>query len=114
MTYTLYGLKNCDMCRKAVKALEGVGKKVTFVDIRGEGVDARKIEDWADEAGWDTLLNKRSTTWRKLSEADKTDIDEEKAVKLMAAHRALIKRPVVQWGNEIFVGWGTDTQDALL
>ena len=114
MSYTLYGLKNCDTCRKALNALEAAGKKVAFVDIRGDDVDQHDIETWLLEVEWETLLNKRSTTWRKLSDAKKKNIDEAKAVKLMAANRTLIKRPVIKWGDEIFVGWGKNTQEALI
>ena len=114
MSYTLYGLKNCDTCRKAKKALEAAGKDVTFVDIRGDDVSAREIAFWADEAGWDILLNTRSTTWRGLTENEKADMDEDKALTLMNKHRALIKRPVIVWGREVFVSWSKEVQSALL
>lgn len=114
MTYTLYGLKNCDTCRKAIKAIEAAGKSVEFVDIRGEDVTDRDILRWSDEAGWEALLNTRSTTWRKLTAAQKKDVDEDKALRLMNKHRALIKRPVIAWGEEVFVGWKADVQDTLL
>lgn len=114
MTVTLYGLKNCDTCRKAKKALEAAGKTVTFVDIRGDAVTDRNILRWMDEAGQDVLLNTRSTTWRGLSDRVKKDVDEDKALKLLNKHRALIKRPVIEWGQEVFVGWKADVQDVLL
>jgi len=114
MTVTLYGLKTCDTCRKAKKALEAAGKTVTFVDIRGDDVTDRDILRWADDAGWETLLNTRSTTWRGLSDRVKKDVDEDKALKLMNKHRALMKRPVIEWGQEVFTGWKKDVQDALL
>ncbi len=114
MTVTLYGLKTCDTCRKAKKALEAAGKTVSFVDVRGEAVTDRDILRWADDAGWETLLNTRSTTWRGLSDRVKKDVDEDKALRLMNKHRALIKRPVIEWGQEVFIGWKQDVQDALM
>jgi len=114
MTVTLYGLKTCDTCRKAKKALEAAGKTVSFVDMRGEAVTDRDILRWADDAGWEALLNTRSTTWRGLSDRVKKDVDEDKALRLMNKHRALIKRPVIEWGQEVFTGWKQDVQDALM
>ena len=114
MSYKLYGLKNCDTCRKAVKALEAAGQSVEFFDIRSEDVTDRAILFWADEAGWDILLNTRSTTWRGLTARQKADMDEDKALKLMEKHRALIKRPVIVWGKEVFVSWSKEVQETLL
>ena len=114
MTVKLYGLKTCDTCRKAIKALEAAGKSVTFVDVRSDDVTDRDILRWSDEVGYDTLLNTRSTTWRGLSDYMKKDVDEDKALKLLNKHRALIKRPVIEWGQEVFVGWKADVQDVLL
>jgi arsenate reductase len=114
MTFKIYGLKNCDTCRKAKKALEAAGKTVEFVDIRGKDTTDRDILRWRDDAGWETLLNTRSTTWRGLTTRQKSKMDEDKALKLMEKHRALIKRPVIEWGQEVFIGWKKDVQEALL
>lgn len=114
MSYKLYGLKNCDTCRKAKKALEAAGKHVEFIDIRADAVTDRDILFWSDEAGWEVLLNTRSTTWRGLTVRQKADMDEDKALKLMNKHRALIKRPVIVWGKEVFVSWSKAVQDVLL
>lgn len=114
MTITVYGLKNCDSCRKAIKALEAAGKSVSFVDIRSEAVTARDISNWADDAGWEALLNTRSTTWRGLTNEQKADKHEDMALELMSEHRALIKRPVIEWGRETFVSWSAEVQAVLI
>lgn len=114
MPLTLHGLKNCDTCRKAVKALEAAGRNVKFHDVRADGVTKTQIETWAKAVGWEALLNTRSTTWRGLADKDKAGVDRKKAVALMAAHPTLIKRPVIEAGGAIYVGWTKDVQDALL
>ncbi len=113
MGVTLYGLKACDTCRKAIKALEAAGDAVTFHDVRADGVSKGQLSGWAKSVGWETLLNTRSTTWRSLDDAEKTRVDEGKALALMLEHPALIKRPVIVVGKETYVGWTKDTQAAL-
>lgn len=110
----LYGLKNCDTCRNAMKALNAAGRDVRFHDVRADGLSSSQLSRWAKAAGWEALLNTRSTTWRRLSEADKKDLNEKKSLALMAAHPALIKRPVIEYKNKVHVGWTKDIQDALL
>lgn len=106
----LYGLKNCDTCKKALKALEAAGKTVEFIDIRKEAdLDAR-LPVWLAAAGAEMLVNRRSTTWRGLSE-------EERAVDpqaLLTAHPTLVKRPVIEAGQAVHVGWQRPVQAALL
>lgn len=110
----LYGLKTCDTCKKALRALEDSGRKVAVTDVRAAGLTKKEIAGWAKSVGWEKLLNKSSTTWRGLKEADKEDIDEKKAVALMAEHPALIKRPVIKRGDtEVYVGWSKDVQQKL-
>ena len=109
MSLTLYGLKNCDTCKKALKALEAAGKAVTFVDIRAEADLAALLPGWLDSAGPDRLINRRSTTWRTLSEAERAG----DPLALLSAHPTLIKRPVIVADDAIFVGWAKDTQAAL-
>lgn len=106
----LYGLKNCDTCKKALKALEGAGKRVTFIDIRDETDLPVKVPTWLVEAGADKLVNKRSTTWRTLSDKDK----EGDPLPLLIEHPTLIKRPVIERGKSVFVGWGKDVEDELI
>lgn len=106
MAMVLYGLKNCDTCKKALAALEGAGADVAFVDIRAEADLAAKLPAWLAAAGDDKLVNRRSTTWRQLPDADKARADGGEAVALLADNPTLIKRPVIERGDEVFVGWG--------
>lgn len=111
----VYGLKNCDTCRKVRKELDAAKVAYAFRDVRDDGVTKAQVARWAKKAGWETLLNKSSTTWRGLSDADKTGVTEAKAIALMAANPTLIKRPVIERGDtEVFVGWSRETQSALL
>lgn len=113
MSLKLYGLKNCDTCRKALKALGAAGVEHTFVDVRADGVSAQQIAAWANAVGWEKLLNTKSTTWRGLGEAEKTEMDEAKAVALMSEHTTLIKRPVIEANGSVTVGWTADVQAGL-
>ncbi|MEO0883926.1 MAG: ArsC/Spx/MgsR family protein [Pseudomonadota bacterium] len=109
MPLTLYGLKNCDTCKKALKALDAAGLPVTFVDIRADADLANKVPSWLAAVGADKLVNKRSTTWRGLSEAEREgDTDA-----LLIANATLIKRPVIESGQTIHVGWTKDIEAAL-
>ncbi len=102
---TLSGIPNCDTVKKARTWLDGRGVDYRFHDFKKEGVTAAELEKWADAAGWEVLLNKRGTTFRGLSDADKEDIDRAKAIRLMEAHPSLIKRPVVSDGTRVTVGF---------
>ncbi len=110
----LFGLKNCDTCRKALKALAAAGREPDFHDVRVDGVTKAYLTKWAKAAGWEKLLNTRSTTWRGLSDKDKANVDEKKAIALMEAHPALIKRPVIEADGAVTVGWTKDVQDTVL
>jgi Spx/MgsR family transcriptional regulator len=111
----ILGLKTCDTCRKARKALDNSGVDYAFHDVRESGVTKAQVARWAKKVGWDTLLNKSSTTWRGLVDADKTGLTEAKAIALMTAHPTLMKRPIIERGDtEVFVGWSKETQAALL
>lgn len=102
----VYGLKSCDTCRKARKELDAAGVSYAFHDVREDGVTKAEIAKWAKAAGWETLLNKASATWRGLPEDQKTGLTEAKAVALMAANPALIKRPLIVRGDtEVHAGW---------
>ena len=113
MALTLYGLKNCDTCRKALRFLKDEGLEHDFVDVRADGVSGDQIAGWAEQAGWEILLNRRGTTWRGLGEADKADVDAAKAVRLMTAHPALIKRPVIEHNGKVHVGFSDETKKLL-
>jgi len=100
-----YGIPNCDTVKKARTWLEARGIEYTFHDYKKEGADPAKLTAWIDAAGLDAVLNRRGTTFRKLSDADKVDIDAAKAVRLMAEHPSLIKRPVVELDGGVLVGF---------
>ena len=108
----LYGLKNCDTCKKAMKALDAAGQNYTFVDIRAEADVASLAPQWLKQVDPARLINTRSTTWRQLDEAQRARAESDPAG-LLAANPTLVKRPVITRGNEVFVGWTKDVQAAL-
>lgn len=110
---TVYGIPNCDTIKKARTWLEGAGIAYRFHDYRKDGVNAAMIDAWAQELGWEALLNRRGTTWRGLPAAETADVDHDKAVALMAAHPALIKRPLFDLGSERLVGFTPGVQARL-
>lgn len=110
MSLTLYGLKNCDTCKKALKALEAVGKAGQFVDIRAEADLATLLPGWLNAVGAETLVNRRSTTWRNLSDAERA----RDPLALLTDNPTLIKRPVIDAAGTVHVGWTKGVQSALL
>ncbi len=114
MSLTIYHLKTCDTCRKAIKALEAAGHIGEYIDVRADGVPAQTLARIEQAVGWSALLNTRSTTWRGLSEEQKSDMDKDKALALLAAYPTLMKRPVIDTGEQITVGWTKDVQAALI
>ncbi len=110
---TVYGLKNCDSCKKAVSALTAAGLAHTFVDIREEADRVVKVPDWLDAVGAKVLVNTRSTTWRNMAEEDR-EIAAEDPAGVLIANPTLIKRPVIEAGSTVLVGWSTTSLDALL
>ncbi len=113
MALTVYGLKNCDTCRKALKHLNEAAIDHRFVDIRTGGVTRDQISQWAAAAGWEILLNRRGTTWRGLADGQKADVDADKAISLMAEHPALIKRPVIVKESDVLVGFSDEVRTAI-
>lgn len=109
----MYGLKNCDTCRNARKWMDAEGIAHEFLDVRADGITETDVARWANAVGVEVLLNRRGTTWRGLSDADKAKGEGTDAVALMAAHPALIKRPVFEEDGKIFVGF-TDAVKAKL
>jgi Spx/MgsR family transcriptional regulator len=101
----IYGIKNCDTIRKARKWLTAHKIEYEFHDFRSEGINPIQLRAWAAEAGWQKLLNKRSTTWRNLPDETKTAIDETLAIFLMEENPTLIKRPVLEMSAGILVGF---------
>ena len=105
MSLQFYGIPNCDTVKKARAWLDARGIGYVFHDYKKEGADLLKLSAWSDEAGWETLLNRRGTTFRALPDADKAHIDRAKAIRLMQAHPSLIKRPVVEHAGGVLVGF---------
>lgn len=105
MTITLYGIPNCDTVKKARAWLDGHGVAFAFHDYKKAGIDAARLKAWAGEAGWEALLNRAGTTFRKLPDADKAGLDEAKAIALMLAQPGMIKRPVVSGAGSLLVGF---------
>ncbi len=106
MTITIYGIRNCDTMKKARAWLDGHGVKYSFHDYKVAGIDRIHLEKWIKKAGWETVLNRAGTTFRKLPDADKAGLDAEKAVALMLAHPSAIRRPVLEFGGgKILVGF---------
>ena len=105
---TIYGIKNCDTMKKARAWLDDRGVAYGFHDYKSVGVDRGTLERWARATGWETLLNRAGTTFRKLPEAAKQDMDERKAIKLMLEQPSMIKRPVLDLGGKLLVGFKPD------
>jgi arsenate reductase (glutaredoxin) len=114
MGVTIYGIKNCDTMKKARAWLEGHGVAYSFHDYKASGIDRRRLEAWTREVGWETLLNRAGTTFRNLSETDKNGLSETKAIALMLAQPSMIKRPVLDLGDRILVGFKPETYGAAL
>jgi arsenate reductase len=109
----MYGIKNCDTIKKARAWLDAHGLAYTFHDYKASGIDAATLRRWAVEVGWEALLNRAGTTFRALSDSDKAGIDEAKAIALMVANPSMIKRPVLESGNRLLVGFKPDIYLAL-
>jgi Spx/MgsR family transcriptional regulator len=95
MTVKIYGIKNCDTMKKAFDWLKANDISYDFHDYRVEGIDAATVRDWSSQVGWEKVLNKASTTFKDLPQADKADLDEEKAIALMIREPTMIKRPAL-------------------
>lgn len=114
MTIELYGLKNCDGCRKALKALAARGDETSFHDIR-DPANTSKVVAWIGATDDPlTFVNKRSTTWRTLDDGDKIDLDSARALALLGKHPTLIKRPVLRIGSTTLMGYNETDIDAAL
>ena len=102
---TIYGIKNCDTMKKARAWLDDRGVAYTFHDYKTAGVERAMLERWARATGWETLLNRAGTTFRKLPDKDKEALTEKKAIALMLAQPSMIKRPVLDIGGKLLVGF---------
>jgi arsenate reductase len=113
MAATLYGIKNCDTMKKAWTWLDSHGVAYDFHDYKKAGIDRATLEGWVKQLGWEVLLNRSGTTFKKLAEADKQGIDAAKAVDLMLAQPSMIKRPVLAKDGKLYVGFKADTYAEL-
>jgi arsenate reductase len=105
---TIYGIKNCDTMKKARAWLDGRGVTYDFHDYKTAGIASDKLKQWSDEVGWETLLNRAGTTFRKLSDSDREGLNEKKALALMLAQPSMIKRPVLELGGKLLVGFNPE------
>jgi arsenate reductase len=113
MKATLHGIRNCDTMKKARAWLESHGIEYGFHDYKTEGIDRPTLESWVKQAGWEVLLNRAGTTFRALPESKKTGLDAEKAVALMLEQPSMIKRPVVERGRILLVGFSPEKYAVL-
>jgi Spx/MgsR family transcriptional regulator len=115
MPITLYGIKNCDTMKKARAWLDKAGVDYVFHDYKSAGIERGKLERWCKQAGWETVLNRAGTTFKKLPDKDKAGLTENKAVALMLAQPSMIKRPVLELpGGKLLVGFKPEQYGAAL
>ncbi|UZK66131.1 ArsC family reductase [Sphingomonas sp. M1-B02] len=114
MPLTLYGIKNCDTIKKARAWLDANAIAYDFHDYKVAGVDPARLEHWVAAEGWEKILNRAGTTFRKLPDADKQELDAGKAIKLMLAQPSMIKRPVVEHDGGLLIGFAPDRYAAAL
>jgi arsenate reductase len=110
---TIYGIKNCDTMKKARAWLDGHKLTYSFHDYKASGIDKLTLEGWARKVGWEVLLNRAGTTFKKLSDAYKENITEKKAIALMLAQPSMIKRPVLDAKGKLTVGFKPEAYKAL-
>jgi arsenate reductase len=108
VSVTVHGIKACDTMKKARAWLEAHGITYAFHDYKTAGIDEKRLREWASVVGWEALLNRGGTTFRKLPDAAKANLDEDKAVALMLAQPSMIKRPVVQAADRLLVGFNPE------
>jgi len=114
MAITIYGIKNCDTMKKARAVLDRRKVDYVFHDYKTEGIARDRLEGWAKKSGWETLLNRAGTTFRKLSDKDKEGLNEKKAIALMLAQPSMIKRPVLELpGGKLLVGFKAQEYDKV-
>ena len=113
MTATLFGIKNCDTMKKARTWLDNQGVAYEFHDYKAKGIDREHLDKWIKAAGWEVVLNRAGTTFKKLDDAQKADLNAEKAIELMLAQPSMIKRPVLEANGKITVGFKPETYETL-
>ena len=109
----IYGIRNCDTCRTAWKWLESHDIEYEFIDIRQDGLDEKLVRRWQKAVGWETLLNKRSVTWRKIPPFDREELDENSACELILNFPTVMKRPVLASGKRIILGFDESSYSEL-
>ena len=115
MAITIYGIKNCDTMKKARAWLDSHGVAYVFHDYKTAGIDREGLEAWSGEVGWETLLNRAGTTFRKLRDAEKQNVDSARAIALMLAEPSMIKRPVLDLGSgKLLVGFKPEAYTAAM
>jgi arsenate reductase len=110
----IYGIPNCDTVKKARKWLESHDIGYEFHDYKKLGVPENKLKNWVKQAGWETVLNKRGTTWRKLDEKTKNNIDKASAITIMLDNPSIIKRPILESGKMLIIGFTENDYQQLL
>lgn len=108
MTITMFGIPNCDTIKKAKKWLEAQNIAYEFHDYRKQGVDASLVTEFCDALGWETVLNKRGTTYRQLTQEQKDSLNEDNAVELLVENPAMIKRPILKVNDQLHIGFKAD------
>ncbi|WP_113443997.1 ArsC family reductase [Rhizobium cremeum] len=114
MPTTIYGIKNCDTMKKARLFLEERGVDYAFHDYKASGIDRTHLERWCREAGWETVLNRAGTTFRKLPDAARENLDEARAIDLMLEQPSMIKRPVLERDGRLLIGFKPETYERFL
>ena len=109
----MYGLKNCDTCKKAKKDLMQANKTFEIFDFKSDGLRKEKLLDWSAKLGWETLINKRGTTWRRLKDTEKSDLNINELINLVMLNPALIKRPLFELDDFVIVGYREEQKKAL-
>jgi len=113
MSLVLYGIKACDTVKKARTWLDAHGMVYQFHDYKSQGIDKPTLQQWCQQHGWEKVLNRNGTTFRKLDNAQKQDLDEAKAIELMLAQPSMIKRPMLDTGKQTCLGFNADSYAAL-
>lgn len=112
--YTIYGIKNCDTMKKAFKWLTDAGIEYQFHDYKKDGVPSEQLDSWLSELGWESLINRRGTTWRKLDETVREGMTTESARAVILENPSIIKRPLLDTGSERVLGFKADDYEAKL
>ncbi|MBS0480100.1 MAG: ArsC family reductase [Proteobacteria bacterium] len=109
-----YGIRNCDTVKKARAWLDAKGAAYEFHDYKKAGIDEKSLRRWVAALGWETVLNRAGTTFRKLSDADRAELDADKAIVLMLAHPSMIRRPILEGGGVLLAGFKREVWETAL